>query len=214
MLNQNSDFGLSLLLGSFVLIAIFLVSRIGAETLTLYPTDWTTISGITENGHEEARLLVHYDLSGIPDKAKILDASIYISCESTQDFLGDVCLYSARITSDWQSETADWNSTDGDNDWNEQGGDFDLAYGDYGCISLSSNAEQRLNVTCLIRDSAKNPTSFHGFIFFSLEYPQNSFDMEVFSDVVDNIRQRFEIKYSPPEVTSETIFPFNSRVSR
>jgi len=195
---------------SVLLIAIFLISGVRAETLILYPTDWTTISGITENGHEEARLLVHYDLSGIPDKAKILDASIYFDEMSIPNNPIEVCIYTACVISEWDAECADWVSPDGGSEWNSPGGDWEFDQGDYGCLDSSVFKEPRLNITTLIRGVILRPETFQGLIFLSILGSSCDIDEMMFVEIMVALKPRLEIRFLGSESVGKKGYSLSS----
>jgi hypothetical protein len=164
-----------------------------AETLTLRPMAATTIFGQTDAGDSEARLLLDFDLTVVPRDAAITDVNLCFDSVSIQELPGSICLYAAQVMTDWDSQSADWSGPGGDADWEQPGGDWIYDFGDYGCLSMDSESESRLNLTTLIFRALQTPEEFNGLILFPMEYPDNSLNLQL--EILRTIQTALEIEY-------------------
>ncbi len=178
-----------------VFLACLLICSVGADTLTLLPTERAAIYGETEAGEMEARLLLDFDFSQIPRDARITDASLYFEGVQVPTSIGTICLYAAGVNREWNSEEADWNGPGTDAEWENPGGDWTFALGDYGCLTSESARPPRLNLTTMMFRQMGEMEALHGLILFPLEYPSDSVDLQM--QIIGRLRPRLEIEYRP-----------------
>ena len=105
------------------------VQNFGAATLLL--------SNSQTNG--QSRLLLYFDLSGIPTGATIQSAVMELYYASSRVTTTEA-LRVHRVTRSWTELGATWRTYDGTNNWAAQGGDYDAA------VAASVNLDGTVNV--------------------------------------------------------------------
>src|SRR5262245_22732801 len=108
-----------------------------ASSVQNFGTATLLLSNSQTNG--QSRLLLYFDLSGIPAGATIQSAVMELFYASTRVSTTEA-LRVHRLTRSWTELGATWRTYDGTNNWATQGGDYDPA------VAASANLDGTVNV--------------------------------------------------------------------
>ncbi len=170
------------------------VQNYGAATLLLS----------NSQSNAQSRLVLRFDLSGIPAGATIQSAVMELYYASTRVSTAEA-LRLHRITRSWTELGATWRTYDGVNNWATQGGDFDPA------VVASANLDGTVNVwkqwiiTSLVQSWASGTFTNYGVL---LESPPASGNKERRFNSSENaataLRPKLTITYVSSDLSAST----------
>ena len=173
-----------------------------ASSVQNFGTSTLLLSNSQTNG--QSRLLLRFDLSGIPTGATIQSAVLELFYQSSRVNTAET-LRLHRLTRSWTEAGATWRTYDGTNNWTVQGGDFDPAVIASATVDATVNVWKQWNVTSLVQSWASGTAANFGVL---LESPPNSANSErrfVSSEnAVAAQRPRLTITYVASDLSAST----------
>lgn len=139
-----------------------------ASSVQNYGTSTQLLSNSQSNA--QSRLLLRFDLSGIPAGATIQSAVLELYYQSAKNSLSEV-LRVHRLTRAWTEPGTTWRTYDGVNNWTSQGGDFDAAVVASVTLDSTVNVWKAWTVTALVQSWMNGTNPNHGML---LETPARS----------------------------------------
>ena len=170
------------------------VQNFGAATLLL--------SNSQSNG--QSRLILRFDLSGIPAGTTIQSAVMELYYASTRVTFSEA-LRLHRITRAWIELGATWRSSDGVNDWTAPGGDFDPAVVASANLDGTVNVWKQWTIPSLVQSWLSGPATNYGVL---LESPGQSGNNERRFNSSENasptLRPKLTITYVASDLSAST----------
>jgi len=170
------------------------VQNFGAATLLL--------SNSQNNG--QSRLILYFDLSGIPAGATIQSAVMELFYASTRVSTTEA-LRAHRLTRSWTELGATWRTYDGTNNWASQGGDYDPAVAATANLDGTANVWKQWTITALVQSWTNGTFTNYGVL---LESPSASGNNERRFNSSENasvtLRPKLTITYVASDLSSST----------
>jgi hypothetical protein len=192
------SFAVSAALTALVVSAAPVASPAGGppETMEFEPVEVACISGQTGTV-ADSRVLVAFDLSGLPNSAEIRSARLRVTDQAGIPWDASfVPVLAGALTTVWDASTASWDDASGSQAWDSPGGDWDAEHTVYKVIVRKARAPAELLVTDIVRRWASDATPNYGFILMITE-------VEELADVVpyfnaEYVKPVLAVRYSVP----------------
>jgi uncharacterized repeat protein (TIGR01451 family) len=142
-----------------------------ASSVQNFGTATLLLSNSQTNG--QSRILLRFDLSGIPSGATIQSAVMELYYASTRASTSE-SLRLHRVTRSWTELGATWRSSDGVNNWTAQGGDFDAAVLASATLDATADVWKQWSITSLVQSWVAGTASNFGVILESVAASGNN----------------------------------------
>jgi hypothetical protein len=168
-----------------------------AGTEECEPTQLVLISGQSQ-GVADPRLLLAFDLSGLPEDAIVQHAGLRLADQTALAWsVPFVPVVAAGLTTQWDPASASWESASGSQAWDTPGGDWDPALSAYRAIVKKAEVAPELVVTEIVRRWISGSIPNYGLIVMMP-------DPEELADVVPYFNSQFlkpvlTVRYVEPE---------------
>jgi hypothetical protein len=195
------SFAVSAALTALVVSAAPVASAAGGppETMEFEPAQVACISGQTGTV-ADSRVLLAFDLSGLPDSAEIRSARLRLTEQAGIAWDASfVPVLAGELTRAWDASTASWYDASASQAWDSPGGDWDLEHTAYKVIVRKARAPAELLVTDIVARWASGATPNYGVIVMITE-------VEELADVVPYFNAQYlepvlRVRYSVPRGT-------------
>lgn len=149
--------------GSLLLLAIAAAAG-WAETEEFEPAQVVVISGQSQ-GVADRRLLLAFDLSGLPEGAIVRHAGLRLADQAALAWnVPFVPVVAAALTTQWDPASASWEGASGTAAWESPGGDWDPGLSAYRVIVRKAEVAPELVVTEAVRRWVSGSIPNYGLI--------------------------------------------------
>ncbi len=152
----------------------------------------------------QSRLLLRFDLSGIPSGATIQSAVLELFYQSTRVSTSEP-LRLHRVTRSWTEMGATWRTYDVINNWTSQGGDFDAAIVASATLDGTVNVWKSWTVTALVQSWVQGTFVNYGMLLESPSLTGNNERRFVSSESTTTTqRPKLTITYVASDLSTST----------
>ncbi|HEU5179493.1 MAG TPA: DNRLRE domain-containing protein [Candidatus Polarisedimenticolia bacterium] len=152
----------------------------------------------------QSRLLLRFDLSGIPSGATIQSAVLELFYQSTRVSTSEP-LRLHRVTRSWTEMGATWRTYDTINNWTSQGGDFDAAIVASATLDGTVNVWKSWTVTSLVQSWTQGTLANYGMLLESPSLSGNNERRFVSSEsTTASQRPKLTITYVASDLSTST----------
>ncbi|MBN1425091.1 hypothetical protein JXA88_11095 [Candidatus Fermentibacteria bacterium] len=198
------------------LVIAALAAHVGsgaADMATMFPTESVIISGLTDDGQMDARLLFRFDWTQVPVGVAITQAYLYLDGITYVPEEGSVCAYVAPVMAQWNAD-ATWDGPQPGSEWTSPGGDCSYPLGDYDCLTPEIDRALRLNMTNVVMAQLAGAEKQNGFILFLIEPDVTAQDADVSTEVMRQVKPRLELQYHDQSPSDGVGRPAESETQR
>lgn len=170
-----------------VLLAVITLTAATAETVVLAPSQTASITGEVD-GLNDSRLLIAFDISGIPKEAIIFYGALRLYDDSGLPWKNSyVPVVVAPLTEEWDASSASWDGSSAD--WNPKR----IAYR---VLMTKARTPAKFVVTNVVKEWARGELANYGLIAMIQDVADLQDMTNLFND--ETLKPSLEIRYVLP----------------